>query len=391
MSAPAQLPFEQRHPLQHPPQLRTLQSQGTVHRIRTEVGDEGWLVTEYAQVRRLLGDGRLGRAHPVPEAAARTGQSVLFGGPIGNFDTEPADHARMRSLLQPQFSPKRMRALRPRVDALVTRLLDELAEQEPPADLHEALAAPLSIMVICELLGVPYEDRHKFRGWIDDASNTCDRARSEQGLGQLLGYGQRLIASKRQDPGDDVISRLCATEGVSDGEIIWLSMALLFAGHETTMVQIGLGALLLLTNLDQWQALVDDPSLVQNAVEEILRAPSRGNGGLPRYARTDLDVDGITIPAGDLVLLDHWSANHDPMIFPNPNRVDVTRSASAHLTFGHGARYCIGAPLARIELQTVFTQLVRRFPTMRLAVHVDELRTRRDVLAGGLVELPVWW
>jgi cytochrome P450 len=391
MSVPAQLPFEQTHPLQLPPRLRTLQSQGTVHRIRTAVGDQAWLVTEYAQVRQLLGDGRLGRAHPVPDAADRFGESALFGGPMGNFDTEPADHARMRSLLRPHFSPKHMRALRPRVDVLVTQLLDELAEQGPPADLHEALAVPLPILVICELLGVPYEDRDKFRGWIEDASNTCDRPRSEQGLGELLGYGQRLVASKRRDPGDDVISRLCATEGVSDGEVIWLSMALLFAGHETTMAQIGLGALMLLTHPDQWQALLDDPGLVENAVEEILRAPARGNGGLPRYARTDLEVDGVTIPAGDLVMLDYSSANHDPTIFPNPGRVDVTRSAAAHVSFGHGARYCLGAPLARIELQSVFTQLVPRFPTMRLAVHVDELRTRRDMLVSGLAELPVWW
>jgi pentalenolactone synthase len=253
------------------------------------------------------------------------------------------------------------------------------------------LALPLPILVICELLGVPYEDRDKFRGWIDDAANTRDRPRSEQGLGQLLDYGRRLVAGKRQDPGDDVISRLCATEGVTDGEVIWLSMALLFAGHETTIVQIGLGALMLLTNPDQWQALLDNPGLVENAVEEILRAPARGNGGLPRYARTDVEVSGVTIPAGDLVLLDNCSANHDPTIFPNPERIDVTRSGAAHLSFGHGARYCLGAPLARIELQSVFTQLVPRFPMMRLAVHVDELRTRRDMLVNGLVELPVWW
>jgi len=388
MSAPAQLPFEQTHPLRLPPKLHALRSQGGVHRIRTTLGDEAWLVTEYAQVRRLLGDGRLGLAHPVPEAAAGTG---VFGKPVGDFDTEPADHARMRSLLLPHFSPKHMRALRPRVDVLVAQLLDELAEQGPPADLHEALALPLPILVVCELLGVPHEDRDKFRTWISDAFDTRDRARSDRGLGELLDYGQRLVARKRRDPGDDVISRLCASEDVCDIEASWLSMALLFAGHETTMVQIGWGALLLLTNPNQWQALLDDPGLVENAVEEILRAPAGGDGGLPRYARTDLEIDGVTIPAGDLVLLNNCSANHDPTSFPSPDRVDLTRSAAERLSFGHGARCCIGAPLARIELQSVFTQLVSRFPTMRLAAYVDELRIRRDALAGGLVELPVWW
>lgn len=385
------LPFEQTDPLHVAPQLRELQSQGVVHRISTAVGDEAWLVTGHAEVRRLMDDDRLGRAHPAPETAARTGESALFGGPLGNFATEQADHARMRSLLQPLFSPKHLRALRPRVEALTTRLLDELAEQGSPADLHAALAVPLPILVICELLGVPYEDRDQFRAWTADAANIRDRARSEHGLAELFGYGQTLVARKRVDPGDDVISRLCATEGVSDVEAAGMSMALLFAGHETTVVQIGLGALLLLTNPEQWQALVADPGLASKAVEEILRVPGKGGGGIPRYARTDLEVDGVPIRAGELVLLDNGAANHDPAVFPDPDRADITRAAAAHLTFGHGARYCIGAPLARIELQAVFTQLATRFPSLRLAVEVDELTMRHDVLTGGLAELPVRW
>ncbi|MGH3995686.1 MAG: cytochrome P450 [Pseudonocardiaceae bacterium] len=315
----------------------------------------------------------------------------MFGGPLGNFATEQADHARMRSLLRPHFSPRHMRTLCPRIEALTARLLDELDEQVPPADLHAALALPLPILVICELLGVPYQDRDRFRAWTDDAANTRDRARSERGLGELFGYGLRLVARKRIEPGDDVISRLCTTEGVSDTEAAGLSMALLFAGHETTVVQIGLGALLLLTNPEQWQALVTDPSLVPSAVEEMLRAPGKGGGGIPRYARTDLEIDGVTVRAGELVLLDNGAANHDPAVFADPDRVDITRPAANHLSFGHGARYCIGAPLARIELQIVFSQLTARFPTLRLAVGVEELTMRRDVLAGGLAGLPVRW
>lgn len=386
------LPFEQADPLRIAPRLRELRSKATVHRVLTAVGDEAWLVTDYALVRQLLDDDRLGRAHPAPEAAARTGQSAMFGGPLGNFATEHADQARMRSLLQPHFAPKHLRALRPRVETMTARLLDELAEQGPPADLHATLAVPLPILVICELLGVPYADRDRFRVWTADAANTRDRARSEQGLGQLFGYGKQLVADKRKNPGDDVISRLCTTDGVSDDEVAGLSMALLFAGHETTVVQIGLGALLLLANPDQWQALVAEPTLVSKAVEEILRAPGKAGGsGIPRYARTDLAVDGAMIHAGELVLLDNTAANHDPAVFHDPDRVDITRSAGGHLTFGHGARYCLGAPLARIELQTVFTQLAVRFPTLRLAVDVNELTLRRDVLVGGLVELPVRW
>jgi pentalenolactone synthase len=210
-------------------------------------------------------------------------------------------------------------------------------------------------------------------------------------LTELYGYGQQLVMRKRRDPGDDVISRLCATEGISDDEIATTSMGLLFAGHETTVVQIGLGALMLLANPEQWQALHDDPGLVANAVEEVLRAPGRGEGGIPRYARTDLEVDGVTIRAGELVVLHNGAANHDPAVFPDPDRADITRSTAAHLTFGYGARYCLGAPLARIELHAVFAQLPSRFPRMRLAVDVGELTMRRGVLVGGLAELPVRW
>jgi cytochrome P450 len=394
MTLETRLPFRQADALQSPPDLRRLQAQGPIHRVRTAVGDEAWLVTGYDDVRRLLDDDRLGRSHPAPETAARTSESALFGGPIGDFATEHADHARLRSLLQPHFSPRRMRALRPRVEALASGLLDTLAQRGSPADLHAEVAVPLPILVICELLGVPYADRDRFRAWSQDAGNTRDRARSEHGLGELYAYGLRLVAAKRATPGDDVISGICAADDVTDDEAAQLSMGVLFAGHETTVTRIGLGAMALLGNRDQWQALVDDPGLVPAAVEEILRAPGNGDGGMPRYARTDLELCGVTIRAGELVLLDISAANHDPAAFTDPERADVTRSGSgnaAHLTFGHGARYCLGAPLARIELDVVFTQLVRRFPDLRLAIDVADVPLRHDTLTGGPAELPVRW
>jgi cytochrome P450 len=361
--------------------------------VRTPVGDHAWLVTDYAQVRRLLDDDRLGRSHRTPETASRTGESALFGGPLGDFDTEDADHARMRALLQPHFSPRHLRSLEPRVAALTAGLLDDLANQGPPADLHARLAVPLPILVICELLGVPCADRDQFRAWAEDAGNVRDHARSERGLAELFGYGRGLVERKRTHPGDDLISRLCATGGVSDEETATMSMFLLFAGHETAVVQIGLGTMLLLANREPWQALVDDPALIPHAVEELLRATESGGGvgGVPRYARTDFDIDGVAIHAGDLVLLDIGAANHDPAAFTRPERVDVARKETAHLTFGYGARYCIGAALARIELKTVFGQLIPRFPSMRLTVDPATLPRRRDVLAGGLAELPVSW
>lgn len=389
-----QLPFQQVHPLETAPALRELQSRGAVHRVRTPVGDEAWLITSYPHVRELLDDKRLGRSHPRPDAAARSGESALFGGPLGNFDTEAADHARMRALLQPHFSPKHLRTLIPKVQALTTGLLDDLDAEGPPADLHAKLALPLPILVICELLGVPYSDRGQFRRWTQDAANVCDHARSEQGLAALYRYGIELVKRKRTHPGDDVISRLCATDGVSDEEAAASSMHLLFAGHETTVVQLGWNAVLRLTNPGRWQALSDNAALIPNAVEELLRASTRGGAGIagiPRYARADFQIDGVTIRAGDLVLLDIGSANHDPAVFIDPDSVDVGRKQAAHMTFGYGARYCIGAPLARIELKTVFSQLIPRFPSMQLTVDPAKLNRRHDVLAGGLGELPVSW
>ncbi|MGB8209150.1 MAG: cytochrome P450 [Mycobacterium sp.] len=393
MPTSAQPPVQQTSPPGVAPGPPTPQSHGTIHRIRTSVGDEAWLVTDYTQVRRLLDDDRLGRSHRQPEAAARTGQSALFGGPVGNFDTEAEDHARFRALLQPHFSPKHMRSLAPRVEALTAGLLDDLADQGPPADLHAKLALPLPVLVICELLGVPYRDRNQFRTWTQDAANVLDPVRSEQGLAQLYDYGITLVEHKRAHPANDVISRLCAIDGVADEEAAILAMGLLFAGHETTVVAIGLGTLLLLTTPGQWRALLENPALIPDAVEELLRAAPFGDsvGGIPRYARADLEIDGVAIQSGDLLLLDIGSANHDPSMFSNPDRADISRKHAAHLTFGHGAHYCIGAPLARIELKTVFAQMIPRFPSMNLAVDAATLTMREDVLAGGLVELPVSW
>ncbi|WP_445170723.1 cytochrome P450 [Mycolicibacterium sp. Dal123E01] len=391
MTTSTQLPFDQPSPLQLPPRLRELQIEGAIDRVRTAVGDPAWLVVRYPEVRMLLDDDRLGRSHPEPETAARSSDSALSGGPLGNFSTEDADHARMRSLLQPHFAPKHMRALRHRVEALTTGLLDEMAERGSPADLFAALALPLPILVICELLGVPYEDRDEFRGWTNDLGNTADRARSQTAFLTLYTYGQQLVARKRQQPGDDVISRLCASDEVSDDEAAGLAMALLFAGHETTVAQISLGVLLLLANPEQWQTLVDEPGLVSNAVEETLRTARMGAGALARYARTEVEIDGRTIAPGELVLLDVGAANHDPDVFTDPDRFDVTRRAANHLTLGHGAHYCLGAPLARIELETAFSQLVSRFPTLRLAIELEELVVQRNTVTGGLHELPVRW
>ncbi|WP_247648725.1 cytochrome P450 [Saccharomonospora xinjiangensis] len=392
METAATLPFEREHPLRMPARLRELQSRGPVHLVLTPVGDPAWLVTDYAEVKRLLADDKIGRSHPDPANAARIGESALVSGPLGDYETEEADSARTRALLQPHFSPKRIRELKVRVEALTTELMDTLATAPHPVDLIETLALPLPILVVCELLGVPYDDREEFRSWIHAVADVTDRPASERALGELVAYGQRLVARKHREPGDDITSRLCATDGVDDDEVALLTMALLFAGFETTSVHIGLGMLLFLVNTDQWERITAEPARVTQAVDELIRAtPGPAGGDIPRYAREDIRIGGVIIRKGDLVLLDNGAANRDPAAFPDPDRFDVARQAGGHLSFGHGRHYCIGAPLAKVELEVVFAQLASRFPEIRLAVPVDDLRMRHNTQTGGLLELPVTW
>ncbi|WP_167099219.1 cytochrome P450 [Mycobacterium sp. DL592] len=391
MTASVQLPFRQDHPLRSSEELKALQARGPIHKVLTVVGDEAWLVTGYAEVRRLMDDDRLGRTHRDPANAPRSRTSALFGGPIGDFDTEPADHARMRQLLQPHFSPKHMRELQPKLERQCAALLDDMERHGPPADLLTSLAQPFPVLVICDLLGVPYSDRDRFRLWVEEAAFSPDDAVSENGLVSLLGYGMELVAAKRNDPGDDVISRLCDEPDLSDLEVATLGMQLLFAGHETTVMQIWLQSLLLLSDRDQWQLLLDSPGLIPKAVEELLRAGMPGGIGVPRYARDDIEVGAVTIRAGDLVLLDPGSANHDPAAFPDPYRADLFRTGAAHVGFGYGAHYCIGAALARMELKIVFSQLIPRFPRLALAGDLSVMGTGFHSLSHGLVPLLVTW
>ncbi|MFI6099443.1 cytochrome P450 [Lentzea sp. NPDC051213] len=369
----------------------------TIKRVRTPAGDEAWLVTGYDQVKTLLADRRLGRAHPDPDNAPRFSDSAILGKPRqATAEEEHEAHAWMRRSLAPSFSARNMESMRPRVRELADGLLDALVEQGQPADFHEGVAFPLPVLVICELLGVPYEDRADFRRWSDAASTLNDEQKSLQGMGQLFAYMGELVERKKKEPGDDVITRLIeSTPPGQEEQIAQLSGGLLFAGHETTVAAIGRGAMLLSLNPERWAALRADPSGIPDVVEEILRHRSPvsagpADSGMPRYAMAGLDVDGVHIPAGDLVLLGIDQANRDSERFPDPAAF-VPRTSNPHLTFGFGPRFCIGAPLARVELSEVLHALVARFETFGLAVDLDELSVRTDQLVGGVTELPVSW
>jgi pentalenolactone synthase len=357
-------------------------------------GDEAWLVTRYDDVKALFADNRLGRTHPKPEEAARVSESALIGRAAEGFETEDVDHAAMRARLVPRFSARRMRLLQPRVEAMVDDLLDRMAAAGPPLDLHEALAFPLPVLVICELLGVPFDDRDHFRGLSTGMADLYDGEKSAKAYAAMIDYIRELVRRKRVEPGNDVLTELTQIEDgtIPDDDIAWMGAGVLFAGHETTVGRIDLGTLLLLASPDQLELLRADPSLVPVAVEEIVRLAGGSGAGLPRYARTDIEIGGVRIERGEAVLLALGVANQDEHAFPHPDRLDLTRDhPNPHVGFGHGARYCIGAALARIELTAVFERLFLRFPNLRLTVPTSELTWRAHLLTGGFAEVPVTW
>jgi cytochrome P450 len=371
----------------------------TIRRVTTPAGDAAWLVTAYDQVRGLLADARLGRSHPDPESAARYSESVILGQAADlTPEEEHDDHFRMRRVLSRSFSARRLEILRPRVQAITDQLFDALAQATPPADFHDAVSFPLPALVICELLGVPYEHHDDFRGWSEDIAHMTDAARSRRGWESIQSCMRGLLERKRSAPAEDVLSDLAEDPSIDDDGAVAIAGGLLFAGHETTMSAIDRGVLLVLTNPEQREALARDPELVRGAVEEILRKPSpvrrpreARNGGLPRFASADIEVGEVTIQAGDLVLLQLQSANSDERRFPDSDRFEVRREQNAHLAFGHGPHFCIGAPLARIELQSVFGTLLQRFPGLRLAVPVEDIKPRLQQIFGGIDRLPVTW
>ncbi|MGH3788484.1 MAG: cytochrome P450 [Pseudonocardiaceae bacterium] len=353
-------------------------------------------------MRDLLADPRLGRSHPNPGHPVRLTQPGLFGGPIPNPEGELADLHRMRKLLTPSLSARRLESLRPRVEAIVDELLDELAESGPPADFHAVVAFPLPALVICELFGVPVEDREDFCRWQIEAKQVSKPAVARGGLQSLWRYLGTLIERKRRLPNDDVISDLLDAAKLdaklTDDGIAHLAAGMLFAGHAPVVAIIDRGVLLLLTHSEQREALQRDPAIVGTAVEEILRFASPiersravRRGGLTRYASVDVEVDGVIIRAGDTVMFAVQEANEDEGVFPDPQRFDITRERIPHLSLSHGAHFCLGAHLARVELQYLFIRLFERFPALRLAVGLEEIQPVREAVAGAVAHLPVTW
>ncbi|MEO3789627.1 cytochrome P450 [Nonomuraea sp. B10E15] len=393
------LPFPRPNVLDLSPLYEVLRREAPITPVTTPAGDPAWLVTRYSEVRQLLSDKRLGRSHPEPDKAARISTAAIQDGPTGSYETEEADHTRMRRLLTPAFSAKRMRMLSGHVQHLVDGYVDDLVRAHDAApdgvvDLHAGVALPLPVAVICRLLGVPENDGERFRSLSERMAGVTDQQDAQAARREFSGYMTGLAEAKRAQPGEDVISDLVAAQsedaGFTYADMVRLCVGLLFAGHETTVNRIGLGTLFLLTRPDAWKSLVADPAGRTDAcVEEIMRLGAPGDLGLLRYARTDVEAAGVTIRRGDAVILSINAANRDPEVYAEAERFAPGRE-QGHLGFGHGAHFCIGASLARIELRIVFATLARRLPELRLAAELDDLEVR-PTLTGGVTSLPVTW
>jgi cytochrome P450 len=401
VTPPPRLPFDRPNALDAPQLYEELRNQGPLVRVITPAGDPAWMVTTFEATRAVLADHRFGRSHPNPEQAARITQAAIMDGPNGDFETEERDHRRLRRLLAPAFAAPRMRRLSDRIAEFTTACLDNMesarrAAPDDPVDLHELLSFPIPVLVICELLGVPFEDRARFRDLSVRIADYDGGPDAQQAMAEFGGYMLGLAKAKLADPQPDVISDLAAAQAedpaFTDADLALMATGLLFAGHETTATRISLGTLFLLSDPARRDRFVADPAgQVESTVEEILRLSSTGSTGLLRYAHEDVEIEGVTIQRGDAVLISIDSANRDEANFAEPATFDPTRKPNVHVAFGYGAHVCIGANLARTELRTVFPLLFTRFPTLQLAVPAADIKMRTHHLAGGVESMPVRW
>jgi cytochrome P450 len=308
---------------------------------------------------------------------------------------DPPDHTRLRVLVAKAFTVRRVEQLRPRVQEITAELIKAMREQGPPVDLVDAFALPLPVQVICELLGVPTEDRPRFRVWSDAALSTSSLTAEEfqRNQDELRAYMAGLIAERRERPADDLMTALVEARDVhdklSEDELIGLCIAILVAGHETTATQIPNFVHVLLDTPDRMTELREHPDRVPAAVEELLRfVPLGAGGGQARYATEDVEVGGVLVRAGDPVLVANGSANRDERKFEAPNDVRFDRANNSHLGFGHGVHHCLGAPLARMELQEALRALVTGLPELHLA---GEVEWKSEMLVRGPRTMPVGW
>jgi cytochrome P450 len=371
--------------------------QRPVTRVVTPLGVVVWLVTRYADARAALTDPRVSKNgrrlarlldHHDVDPGRRAVLSESFAQHMLNSD--PPNHTRLRRLVGTAFTARRIEALRPRIEEITSNLLNAIIGRHE-VDLIEVFAFPLPITVICELLGVPDDERADFRSWSNSLLST-DASHQLESATAMTSYLVRLVEAKRADPTDDMLTALVHAadddDRLSGTELVSMVFLLLVAGHETTVNLIVNGTFALLRHPQQLGMLRANPSLLPHAVEEFLRYEGPINIATLRHTTEAVVIGGTEIPAGQFVSVALASANRDPEHYAEPDQLDITRTRS-NLAFGHGIHHCLGAPLARLEGEIAIGALLRRFPDLALATDPADLRWRASMLIRGLTTLPV--
>lgn len=392
---PRTYPFSEADRLNLDPFYARLRESEPLSRIQLPFGESAWLATRYEDAKVVLGDPRFSRAASVGRDEPRLRERRQA---MGILAMDPPDHTRLRKLVAKAFTARRVERLRPRAQEIADELADGMLREGAPADLVEDFALPLPIAVICELLGVPFEDRADFRVWSDAFLSTTKLTpeQAEDYIGRMHGYMAGLIDRRRQEPGDDLMSALISArddeDRLTEQELVQLAAGILVAGHETTATQIPNFVYVLLTHPERLAELRADPDLVPAAVEELLRyVPLGVASAFPRYALEDVELGGVTVRAGDPVLVSLSSANRDEAVYQDPDQLDLLRSEATHIGFGHGPHHCLGAQLARLELQVALRTLLTRLPGLRFADSEADLRWKTGMLVRGPLYMPISW
>jgi cytochrome P450 len=381
------------------PALREIRETTGVRTFVNAFGMEVFLVTRHDDIKDVLSDHvRFSNGRPpgfVPPGAPAIPEEEQAGARAGNLlGLDPPEHQRLRRMLTPEFTIRRMNRLQARIAEIVDAQLDTMEDAGPPTDLVASFALPIPSLVICELLGVPYDDRDDFQRrsarQLDFSVPIPERLELQR---HGRAYMLSLVERSRQHPGNDILGMLVREHGaeLTDDELVGIAGLLLLAGHETTSNMLGLGTLALLRHPEQLATVRDDPDAAGPAVEELLRWLSIVHSAIPRITSTDVEIAGVPIPAGQLVFLSLPSGNRDPDFIDAPEVLDIRRGAIGHLAFGHGVHHCLGAPLARLEMKTAFPALLRRFPNLALAENFDDVQFRSFHFIYGLKSLEVTW
>ncbi|NED88333.1 cytochrome P450 [Streptomyces sp. SID11233] len=367
----AGFPFPHHDGLGPLPELAALRRDAPCARIVLPSGDPAWLVTRYRDVRTVLADPRFSRTRATRGAGPRMARVTTL--PDSILAADPPEHSRLRRLVAQAFTARRAEAMRSDVARLVDGLLDRLAAHDRPADLVPLLARPLPLAVICDLLGVPRADGDRLDAWCDALRNLTAAADAEvtAAVAEMTGYLTELVTAKRRRPGEDVLSTLIAArdEGdrLSQDELVSFALVLLAGGYGTTADRLAGSVHLLLDDPERWRQLLRERAMIPRAVEELLRYAQTNVQANLRVATEDVRIGGVRISAGEAVMAINSSANHDETVFDTPDILDLARDHNPHLGFGHGVHHCVGAPIARVQLQEAVSALVRRFPGLRAA------------------------